>query len=87
MDQLRRRANGHPCWCVAAAARRWEEAERHFGRTEVAKQMRNRSGWPTWAAYRPGCCWIEAGKATPSGLPRYKGFVRLLHVWHACLRC
>ena len=57
---------------VAAAARRWEEAERHFGiAREVADtHVQPRSSWPTFAAYTPGCCWIEAAPATTSVPPR-----------------
>ena len=75
---------------VAAAARRWEEAERHFGvAREIAKQMSQsaRAGRPGPPRGR------DAAEPRRKGRPRAGcrnapgGFVRLPHVWHACLRC
>ena len=43
MDQFDGRLAVTRAGLVAAAARRWEEAERHFGAArEIAKQLRNR---------------------------------------------
>ena len=71
---------------VAAAARRWEEAERHFGiAREVAEQMCNRLELADLGrlagpdAAGPRRQWRpRARRRDASG-----GFVRISHVWHA----
>ena len=56
---------------AAAAARRWDDAERYFG---MARESPNKcptgSSWLTWTGCTPGCCWTVAAPAMMLGQRR-----------------